>query len=73
MTRYACLWVENGVIQGPIKDMRFDVSLYDIWGEQLEALTQYRELCPLVGTYSKRDLGGLLLPGLLVKEFKMTL
>jgi predicted Zn-dependent protease len=73
MTRYACLWVEKGVIKGPIKDMRFDVSLYDIWGEQLEALTQSRELCPLVGTYSKRDLGGFLLPGLLVKEFKMTL
>ncbi|HBO41653.1 MAG TPA: hypothetical protein DD477_10615, partial [Spirochaetaceae bacterium] len=27
MTRFACLWVENGKIVGPIKDMRWDESL----------------------------------------------
>ncbi|MBC7372011.1 MAG: Zn-dependent protease, partial [Bdellovibrionaceae bacterium] len=27
MTRYACMWVENGEIVAPIEDMRFDVSM----------------------------------------------
>ena len=31
MTRYACFWVEGGEVVGPIKDMRWDESLYDAW------------------------------------------
>ena len=29
MTRFATLWVENGVIQAPLNVMRFDETIYD--------------------------------------------
>ena len=32
MTRYACLWVENGRIIGPIETMRWDDSIYRLFG-----------------------------------------
>ncbi|MBU0956107.1 MAG: hypothetical protein KKI09_11820, partial [Spirochaetes bacterium] len=44
MTRFACLWVENGSIVGPIKDMRWDESLYNMLGAKLEAVTKERHL-----------------------------
>mgnify|MGYP007051336891 CR=1 len=34
-TRYACFWVENGEIAGPIENMRFDDSFYHFFGEHL--------------------------------------
>jgi predicted Zn-dependent protease len=73
MTRFACFWVENGEIQAPIENMRFDVSLYDLFGENLEELTEFQDLCATTDTYYKRDIGGLLSPGALVKDFSFTL
>lgn len=73
MTRYACFWVEDGEIVAPIADLRFDESLYDCLGENLEAVTDFREIDPSVGTYEARTLGGSKLPGLLIKDFKFTL
>lgn len=73
MTRYACLWVENGEILAPIEDMRFDVSFYDILGAGLKAVTGFQELDPAVDTYERRALGGKKLPGLLVEDFHFTL
>ncbi|WP_413288798.1 TldD/PmbA family protein [Bdellovibrio sp. HCB337] len=73
MTRYACLWVENGKIVAPIEDMRFDVSLYDILDEGLLEVTDFREVDPSVDTYHQRSLGGKNLPGLLIKNFSFTL
>lgn len=73
MTRYACLWVENGEIIAPIEDMRFDVSLYDILGEGLLEVTDFQEVDPNVDTYFQRSLGGKNLPGLLVENFSFTL
>lgn len=73
MTRYACLWVENGEIVAPIEDMRFDVSLYDILGEGLEAVTEFQEVDPSVDTYDRRSLGGKKIPGFLIKNFSLTL
>ncbi|GAP98994.1 TldE/PmbA family protein, beta/gamma-proteobacterial subgroup [Leptolyngbya sp. NIES-2104] len=73
MTRYACFWVENGEIVAPIENLRFDDSLYQFWGENLIALTSFREFIPDVGTYSHRNLGGLLAPGMLVDRFTYTL
>jgi predicted Zn-dependent protease len=58
MTRYACLWVENGKVIAPIEDMRFDVSLYDILGDGLLAVTDFQEVDPSVDTYLQRSLGG---------------
>ncbi|EFA72403.1 conserved hypothetical protein [Raphidiopsis brookii D9] len=69
MTRYACFWVEDGEMISPIENLRFDESLYDFWGEKLVDLTNFQDLIPEVGTYTKRQLGGSLVPGMLVEDF----
>jgi predicted Zn-dependent protease len=73
MTRYACFWVEKGEIVGPIGNLRFDETLYNFWGEQLLALTDFQAFIPDVGTYSQRALGGVWVPGMLVEGFTYTL
>ncbi|QLE50891.1 TldD/PmbA family protein [Nostoc sp. C057] len=73
MTRYACFWVENGEIIAPIENLRFDESLYRFWGEKLVDLTNFQEFIPEVGTYDSRQLGGSLVPGMLVEDFTYTL
>jgi predicted Zn-dependent protease len=73
MTRYACFWVENGEIVAPIENLRFDDSLYQFWGENLVALTDFQEFVPDVGTYSHRNLGGVWVPGMILKDFTYTL
>ena len=73
MTRFACFWVENGLIQGPIQDMRFDDSIYSLFGEQLEAVTAFTEVLPETDTYDERSIGGSRVPGVLVKEMAFTL
>jgi predicted Zn-dependent protease len=74
MTRYACFWVENGEIIAPIANLRFDESLYRFWGlENLVDFTNFQEFIPEVGTYENRQLGGSLVPGMLVESFTYTL
>lgn len=73
MTRYACFWVENGDIVGPIKDMRWDESLYDALGSKLIALTTHTAIDPAVETYYQRALGGSRTPGALIDSFTFTL
>jgi predicted Zn-dependent protease len=73
MTRYACFWVENGEIVGPIKDMRWDESLYDALGSKLVALTTHTAIDPAVDTYFQRALGGSRTPGALIDNFTFTL
>jgi predicted Zn-dependent protease len=73
MTRYACFWVEKGEIVAPIKDLRFDDSLYSFLGDNLEALTDHQEFSAATDTYERRSLGGALMPGLLVRDFTFTL
>ncbi len=73
MTRYACFWVENGEVIAPIRDLRFDESLYSFLGENLEALTSFQEFIPNTTTYDSRQLGGFLMPGILVRDFIFTL
>lgn len=73
MTRYACFWVENGEIIAPIENLRFDDSLYRFWGENLIDFTTFQEFIPEVGTYESRQLGGSLVPGMLVNNFTYTL
>ena len=43
MTRFATFWVENGRITSPVEVMRFDDSIFDIFGSKLEKLTKERE------------------------------
>lgn len=73
MTRFSCFWVEDGKIQAPIKDMRFDESLYELLGSRLEALTRERSLVAETGSYGLRSLGGALIPGILVSGLRFTL
>jgi predicted Zn-dependent protease len=65
--------VENGEIIAPIENLRFDESLYRFWGEKLVDLTNFQEFIPEVGTYDSRQLGGSLVPGMLVENFTYTL
>ena len=73
MTRYACFWVDHGEIIAPIENLRFDDSLYNFWGDNLIDLTQSVKFIPEVGSYGYRDLGGTLVPGMLVDNFAYTL
>jgi predicted Zn-dependent protease len=73
MTRFACFWVEGGRIAAPIEDMRFDESLYRLFGDKLLGLGRSRSLVSETSTYDQRALGGSLLPGILVDGFTLTL
>jgi predicted Zn-dependent protease len=73
MTRFGCFWVENGQIVAPVKDMRFDETLYHFWGEGLEGFTNKSEVFSKTGTYYQRELGTLKAPGMIVNEFSFVL
>ncbi|WP_248730928.1 TldD/PmbA family protein [Pseudomonas sp. MWU13-2517] len=73
MTRFATFWVEDGEIKAPVSTMRFDDSVYNLLGAQLEALTAERELLLSPSTYDRRNTASNLLPGALVKRLTLTL
>ena len=73
MTPYACFWVENGEVVAPIENMRFDDSIYNFFGGNLESVTDKSHLHPTVQTYEGRELGGVSCPGILLKSFELTL
>lgn len=73
MTRYACFWVENGKIVAPIENLRFDDSIFSVFGSALEDLTRETAYLPEVGTYGNRSLGGMTCPGALLKGMEFTL
>ncbi|HUX37201.1 MAG TPA: metallopeptidase TldD-related protein [Rectinemataceae bacterium] len=73
MTRYACFWVEGGKIAAPIGDMRFDESLYRLFGDKLVGLSRQRSPVVETSSYGRRALGGSLLPGILVEGLTFTL
>ncbi len=73
MTRYACFFVENGEIKAPIKDLRFDESLYKVFGSGLMDLTSETSTIPATGSYDRREIGGSIVPGALIDGFTFTL
>lgn len=73
MTRFACLWVENGEPVAPLNVMRFDESLFNILGDKLIELSRERERLFDTATYEKRSESSALLPGVLVDDFSFTL
>jgi predicted Zn-dependent protease len=73
MTRFACLWVEQGRPVAPVNVMRFDESIYHILGDRLEALTREREHILDTGSYEWRSDASARLPGALVNDFRFTL
>jgi len=73
MTRYACFYVENGQLKSPINDLRFDESYSHIFGEGLVELTKDCQLIPNTGSYFERNLGAVVVPGVIVDNFNFTL
>lgn len=73
MTRFACFYVEKGEIVGPIQDLRFDESIFNIFGDNLVELTKESSVYVSTSTYLKRELGAMKTPGALVKNFNFTL
>ncbi|HVO88522.1 MAG TPA: metallopeptidase TldD-related protein [Casimicrobiaceae bacterium] len=73
MTRFATFWVEKGRIVAPIDVLRFDDTLYNLLGGNLEAITAQRELLLDPSSYGSRQLTSTTLPGVLVKQMRFTL
>ena len=73
MTRFATFWVENGEAVAPTNVMRFDDSVYRMFGDHLTGLTSMREFIPESRTYQARSSGSMRLPGAFVDGFRLTL
>jgi len=73
MTRHACMWVENGKPVCPIADLRWDESLYNMFGKNLLGITKETKLFANTSTYEERATGGCSLPCILVRDFNCTL
>lgn len=73
MTRFATLWVEDGVIKGPVNPMRFDDTVYNLLGENLLGLTKERAFLLSASSYFERSTGSARLPGALIKDMRFTL
>lgn len=73
MTRFATMWVEDGEPVAPIEVMRFDDSLYRVFGESLEALTARAVRMPDTDSYDGRRFGVTTAPGALLGELAFTL
>lgn len=73
MTRFACLWVENGIPRGPVEPMRFDDTLYRILGDRLVDLSADRRLMLDPDTYEGRSFASMRLPGALVDGLALAL
>ena len=73
MTRFASFWVEGGKIVAPVNVMRFDDSVFRLFGEQLVGLTAERELVASSDTYRARNVSSMRLPGAVVRDMAFTL
>ncbi len=73
MTRFATFWVEGGRIAAPVGPMRFDDSIYRMFGENLLELTREREMLLDPSTYGARSTSSARLPGALLQALRFTL
>jgi predicted Zn-dependent protease len=73
MTRFATFWVENGEAVAPTNVMRFDDSLYRMFGDHLTGLSATREFIPDTRTYRCRSTSSMRLPGAFVDGFRLVL
>lgn len=73
LTRFACLWVEDGRPVEPIAVMRFDDSFLRMFGPGLLGLGDRAERIPDNGTYLERQLASVSTPGALVDGWRLTL
>ena len=73
LTRFGCFKVSNGEYQGPINTMRFDETVYNIFGDKLIGLTNNKQLLIDSSTYEERSTHSSSIPEAIVEDFKMTL
>ncbi|MDQ6621273.1 MAG: metallopeptidase TldD-related protein [Pseudomonadota bacterium] len=73
MTRFATFWVEGGRIVAPVDVLRFDDTLFRMFGDHLEALTRETELRLDANTYMQRSLSSTRVPGALLSKMTFTL
>ena len=73
MTRYACFWVENGELVAPIENLRWDDTLFRLFGSEMEATTDTLATFPNTSTYGMRSTGSNRCPGMLLKSMNFTL
>lgn len=72
MTRFACFYIENGIIKAPIEVMRFDQSLYEILGDRLIELSAETECLASTDSYQRRSSSSMTLPGILIDGFSLS-
>jgi predicted Zn-dependent protease len=73
MTRFACLWVQEGRPVAPVGVMRFDDSVLRMFGTGLLGLTREAELIADGSTYQERQLASTSTPGALIEDWRLTL
>ena len=73
MTRFATVWVEDGVAVAPTEVMRFDDTIYALLGDKLEALTETVDMLPSASTYGMRSASSQRVPGALIEGMTFTL
>ena len=73
MTRYACFWVENGQLKFPIENLRWDDTLFSLFGNQMEATTSTLSTFFNSSSYRMRTVGSNRCPGILLKSMNFTL
>ena len=73
MTRFATLWVEDGVVQSPVNVMRFDDSIYEMLGRKLEAIGKEQDFMMSTSTYGQRSTSSSRVPGVLIDGLSLTL
>jgi predicted Zn-dependent protease len=71
VTRWVALRVKDGKPVAPIGTVRIDDSLIRLLGDGLVDLGSRTEVLPELHTYSKRHLGGVKLPGMLVTDLRV--
>ena len=73
MTRFATFWAEDGEIVAPVNVMRFDDTIYSLFGEAMVGLTDEAEVILDSRSYGQRSTASTRVPGLLVEEMAFTL
>ncbi|MEM7285717.1 MAG: metallopeptidase TldD-related protein [Actinomycetota bacterium] len=73
MTRFATFWAEDGEIVAPVNVMRFDDTIYSLFGDAMVGLTDEAEVMLDSSTYQRRSTSSTRVPGLLVEEMAFTL
>lgn len=73
MTRFFSYVVKDGSPVAPFSVMRFDDSIYRIFGENLQHVTKEREMIIDNSTYDERSTSCSILPGIIAENVRFTL